>query len=266
MFNNIPFGNPNNCGPFGCAPSNCSPFSGFPGYNNYSPVSGWNSGSFGGFGGYNSPSFDSNQYGFGGLPFSGYNSGPGYNNYSPFNANWNTPFGGYNNWNGAGFGGHGYNNWNSMPFSGNQYNNWNHLGFGGQVNHPLSSGSHFSGMNQSVGFPGMNWNSAWMGSRAPWMNSGSYYPGNYSNQYSNQHPGSSPISGVSNWFSSPWMGYAYPGFTQQHGASSNGNVNAPVNGQYIPNGAFPFSCAPFSVPFPANSYVPAGQGVNCEAA
>jgi hypothetical protein len=119
----------------------------------------------------------------------------------------------------------------------------------------------FNGMQQSMGFPGMNWSGAWTGSNSPWMNWNSYFPGNYNNQYA----GGSPTSGVSNWFSSPWMGYAYPGFTQQHGAS-NGKVNAPVNGQYMPNAAFPFPCAPFNVPFPANGYVPAGQGVNCEAA
>ncbi len=257
MFNNTPFGFSNNCGPLGC-----NPFSGFNGYN-----------SFNGFGGGN------NWCGPNGSPISGWNNslyGGGINGLHGFGG-----FGGSNNWNSFGgnsypnsFAGNsypngfnscppfGYNNWNSFgtPVNGLGYNNWNGQNYGGQNNYPLASNVPFNGMQQGMGFPGMNWNNAWNGFSSPSTNLGSYFPGNFA--------GGSPLSGVSNWFSSPWMGYAYPGYTQQHGVVGNGSnpVSSPVNGQYIPNSAFPFPCAPFNVPFQSNGYAPAGQGVNCEAA
>ena len=235
MFNNIPFGYSNNYNPY--MGFNGSPYNNFGGYNGL-PYNGWDNYCFGGFG------------------FPGYNFSNGFGGAMSYGQNWNSPFNGFNNWNGA----QGFNSWNSMPFSG--YNNWNNIGFGGQFNAPLAGNAPYAWMNQGAGFPGMNWNSAWMGSNSPWMNWGSYFPGSVPSQF----VGSSPVSGISNWFSSPWMGYAYPNYNQQNNTASNGKVNAPVNGQYIPNGAFPFPCAPFNVPFPANGYAGAGQGVNCEAA
>ena len=244
MFNsNIPFGYSNNCSPFGGSPFNCAPFDSFGGYN-CSPVSGWNS-SF--YGGVNSPSLDCGLGSFGGygLPSSIYS-----NSCSPFGFNHQPGY----NW----FGGH---NWNS-PVNG--YNNWSHLGFGGQFSHPLSSNIPFSGVHQGAGYPGMISNSAWMGCNSPLMNWGACFPGSSVSPF----VGASPISGFSNWSNSPWMGYAYPNYIPQHNVVNSGKnpINGPINGQYIPTGAFPFPCAPFNVPFPTNGYVPAGQGVNCEAA
>ncbi len=249
MFNCYPFGFANNCGPMGCPPFNCSPFTGF---NNWcgdscSPVSGWNS--FGGFGGNSFPGFNS------------------YNNCTPFgfnNWNWSNWGLGANNWNNS-----WNNNWNSVPFGGFGYNNWNGFGFSNSYNHPIACNVPFSGMHQGVGFPGMNWNGGWNGYNSPWMNWGACFPGSQVNSF----VGGSPISGVSNWFNSPWMGFAYPGFAQSNGFNGKSNFASPVNGQYVHNNAFPFPCAPFNVPFQSNGYnpgnngfVPAGPGVNCEAA
>ena len=259
MFSNFPFGFSNNCGPVGCVPFNGSPVSGFNGWCgdvcspfNCSPISGWNSG-FGGFNGFN---------GFGGSCFPGYNGFSSINNCSPV---------GFNNWSNWGIGANNWNNsWNCVPFGGFGYNNWNGFGFSNSYNHPIACNVPFSGMHQGVGFPGMNWNGGWNGYNSPWMNWGACFPGSQVNSF----VGGSPISGVSNWFNSPWMGYAYPGFTQNSNVvNGKSNFVSPVNGQYVPNSAFPFPCAPFNVPFQSNGYnpgsngfVPAGPAVNCEAA
>jgi len=249
VFNNTPFGFSNNSNPFGGFPvsgfngwcgDNCSPF-------NCSPVSGWNN-SFGGFGG-GMNGFNSFN-GFGGFGFPGVQGFNGYNN-----VNSCSPF--------------GFNNWNSMPFGGFGVNNWNGFGVNSPVNHPISGVNSFAGINSGVGFPGMNWNSGWNGSNSPWMNWGACFPGSPVNSFI----GGSPISGVSNWFNSPWMGYAYPGFSQNQNVAGKGSFVSPVNGQYVPSSAFPFPCAPYNVPFQSNGcvpssngFVPAGPGVNCEAA
>ncbi|MCB9838152.1 MAG: hypothetical protein H6813_02335 [Phycisphaeraceae bacterium] len=239
MFTNCyPFGSANNCGPLGCTPYNCLPYNGISGYNSLnciggvcSPVSAWNPGFSAGF---NSPFFAGSYNGFG--------------------YNWNTPSYGLHNW-----------NLNTVPFANYGINQWNGLGHINHLAHPMFSQVPFSGTQLGQGFPGMNWISGSIGCNTPWTNSYNCFPGNYSNLY-----GVSPVAGVSNWFSSPWMGYAYPVTGQQQGVVNN--IKTPVNGQYIPANAYPFNCAPFSAPYgvnsyaPVNGFVPAGHAVNCEAA
>lgn len=270
MFNNnIPFGFSNNCGPVGCSPFSCSPYDCLGGFNS-TPFSGWNNGVYGGvFGGVSNPvsyyGFNgiggATGYGFPGYGFNSFNGGisncsPVGHNYSIPGYNWNTPVNGFNNVNlgGVPFGGLGINNWSQLGLN-------SQFGLGSQFSHPMSTVNPFYGVNQGVGFPGLNSNFGSTGYNTPWMNWGSCFPGSSVNQFG----ACSPISGVSNWFSSPWMGYAYPGF-QQGNTVNNGKspIGAPVNGQFIPTGAVPY--APFNVPFQTNGYVPAGQGVNCEAA
>ena len=310
--NNIPFGFSNNCGPVGCTPFNSVPFAGVPfygfsGYNgwcgdncapiNCSPVSGWNASPYAGLntpnyipgvntpsflGGVNTPSYIPgvntpsflgglntpyaglnginalNSFGcVPGYPIPSYNLANGYSNCSPIGANWSQQVA-------------GLNSWNSVPFAGLGHQNWNTLGLNSQFTHPLSCNVPFNGMHQGVGFPGTSLSNASIGYNTPWMNWAGCSPVNAASPFI----GASPITGVSNWFNSPWMSPAYAGYNQQHNVVANGktHLTSPINGQYIPSAAVPFSCSPFSVPFPTtgyapiNGYVPAGQGVNCEAA
>lgn len=290
---NIPFGFSNNCGPVGC-----TPFSGFGGYNNWcgdncspincSPVSGWNASPYAGLntpnfiGGYNTP------YGIGGV------------NTPNFVGGINTPYAGFSGYNGlnsfGGFPGYGVpsshlvngvsncspigvnpalhaaglHGWNSVPYAGLGHQVWNSLGLNSQFASPMSSNAPFNGMHQGLGFTGMNLNSASTGYNTPWMNWAGCSPVNAASPF----VGASPISGVSNWFNSPFTSAAYAGYNQQYNAAVNGKSQfaSPINAQYIPGSAYPVNCAPFSVPFPStgyapiNGYAPAGQGVNCEAA
>lgn len=270
MYNNtFPFGFNSNCGPVGCSPFNCTPYNCAPygctpfnGYginNNWcgdfgSPVAGWNNIPAYGFG-----SNGINNYGFNGFNGS-FNTGLPYGQWNQ--GLWGQQFGyGLNNW-----------NWNNVPFSG--WNTSNSFGVHpihtAQFNYPLSGNIPFNGMQQGLGFHGLNSINGSSVYSTPWMNSIGCSPVNGYAPF----VGYSPIQGVSNWFSSPWMGYAYNGYTQHQNVVHNGKapINTPVNGQYIPTGAYPYNCAPFSVPFqsngfvPGNGYVPAGQGINCEAA
>jgi len=175
---------------------------------------------------------------------------------------------GLNNWSLPQYGAGAVSNY-GVPFAGYGQNA---IGAQSQFASPIQTGLPIGGFPQTAGFPGMNWNSVLNGCSTPWTNWAGSYPVNNVSPFAGVSPisGVSPINGVSNWFGSPWMGYAYPQHTQQQGVNGVNGVkthgNVPVNGQYIPTAGYPFPVAPFGAQFPVNSCVPAGQTVNCEAA